>query len=150
MTTTRDDGHAPTWFLRARTLLVRLAAAVTGVSLWGWADGANAALGVKAAIKKDVLTVARTASNDPFSDTRVGGSRSDRLVSSGTDVTVVNTDLAATGGGDAVVVEGLAAMVQITGAGPTVDHLTVDGLDGDDVLTATPGAHARILITQLP
>jgi hypothetical protein len=52
--------------------------------------------------------------------------------------------------GAAVVVEGLAATVRITGADPALDLLTVNGLDGDDTITATPGAGALIQLLLTP
>jgi Ca2+-binding RTX toxin-like protein len=80
----------------------------------------------------------------------------------GTDVTSVETDLAATGGGgdgaadqvivngtngaDAIVatgadgavrVSGLPAVVTITGAEPALDTLAINALDGDDVVDAS-------------
>jgi Ca2+-binding RTX toxin-like protein len=94
---------------------------------------------------------------------------------SGTDLTTVVADLALFGGGvdgavdqvvvngtsaadtitvrddgAAVVVEGLAATVRITGADPALDLLTVNGLDGDDTITATPGAGALIQLLLTP
>jgi Ca2+-binding RTX toxin-like protein len=93
----------------------------------------------------------------------------------GTDLAAVNADLAAVGGiddgqidqvvvngtagddqlgvfdeGSAVVVEGLTAGIRITGAGPTLDRLTVNGLAGNDTITATPGTAALILLDLLP
>jgi len=94
----------------------------------------------------------------------------------GTDLTEVHTDLAAIGGtagdsvgdevivngtasddaisvvdeGSAVVVGGLASTVRLTHADPTLDRLTVNGLDGNDSVTATPVAAALILLNLLP
>jgi Ca2+-binding RTX toxin-like protein len=90
---------------------------------------------------------------------------------SGTDVTEVNTDLAAFGGGDGqpdnlivngtsgddvvlvagdasgVAVLGLAARVNITGAEAANDRLTVNALDGDDVIEASGVAAGAIQLT---
>jgi Ca2+-binding RTX toxin-like protein len=91
---------------------------------------------------------------------------------SGTDVTEVNTDLAATGGAgdaepDTVIVQatngddvstiagdaagvaalGLAADVNIAGADAANDRLTVSGLAGDDVVDATGLAAGSIQLT---
>jgi Ca2+-binding RTX toxin-like protein len=86
---------------------------------------------------------------------------------SGTDVTNVRGDLAASGGGDdgqpdnVVVnatngddvvtvanaqVAGLAALVSVSGAGAG-DRLTVNGLAGDDVIDASGSAAGSILLT---
>src|SRR5262249_25942135 len=91
---------------------------------------------------------------------------------SGTDVTQVNLNLAATGGGgdtqpDTVIVNGtngddvalvfgdangtavlgLAAQVNITGAEATNDRLVVNALAGDDVVDATGVAAGAIQLT---
>ena len=90
---------------------------------------------------------------------------------SGTDLTEVNTDLAAAGGGDGqpdnVIVEatngddviliagdasgvsavGLAAQVNITGAEAANDRLTVNALAGDDVVDASTLAAGSIQLT---
>jgi Ca2+-binding RTX toxin-like protein len=91
----------------------------------------------------------------------------------GTDLTEVNTDLAASiGGGDAaadnVIVDGtagddvidvsgdapgtsvlgLAARVSITGAEAAIDRLTVQSLAGDDVVTASGLTAAAIRLTE--
>jgi Ca2+-binding RTX toxin-like protein len=91
---------------------------------------------------------------------------------SGTAVTRVNWDLAGTGGvddgaadnvvvnsttGDDVAtvsasgsnaqVSGLAAVVQVTGAGIATDRLTVDGQAGDDVLDASSGLANSVPLT---
>ena len=94
----------------------------------------------------------------------------------GTDLTQVNTDLAAAGGptadsvsdyvivngtasddaidvmddGSAVVIGGLAATVRLAHADPTLDRLTVNGLDGNDTVTSTPAAASLILLDFLP
>jgi Ca2+-binding RTX toxin-like protein len=93
----------------------------------------------------------------------------------GTDMTEVRTDLAAVGGADdgqvdevivngtagddtiavtadgsAVVVQGLATAVRITGANPSVDRLTVNGREGNDTATATPEANTLIVVTLVP
>jgi Ca2+-binding RTX toxin-like protein len=93
----------------------------------------------------------------------------------GTDMTAVDVDLALFGGADdvavddvvvrgtagddvvtvvedgtGVAVQGLHAIVRVTGAAPAMDRLTVEGLEGDDTVTATPGAAARILLALLP
>jgi hypothetical protein len=52
--------------------------------------------------------------------------------------------------GSTVVVQGLAATVWIAHADPTLDHPTVNGLDGNDTITATPAAQALILPNLLP
>ncbi|MGH9281286.1 MAG: beta strand repeat-containing protein, partial [Acidimicrobiales bacterium] len=94
---------------------------------------------------------------------------------SGTDMTEVRSDLAAsvggddgavdtvvangTGGDDTVsvvadgadaVVNGLAARVRVVHAAPGTDRLTVNGLDGNDTITATPEAGALIQLTLAP
>jgi hypothetical protein len=90
---------------------------------------------------------------------------------SGTDLTELNTDLAAAGGGDGapdsvivdgtngddvsvvagdasgVAVLGLAARVNITGAEAANDRLTVNELGGDDVLDASSLAAGAIQLT---
>jgi Ca2+-binding RTX toxin-like protein len=91
---------------------------------------------------------------------------------SGTDLTHVATDLAATGGGDDaaadniivngttgddavtvtgaagnVQVAGLAALVTASGASPTTDRLTVDAQAGDDVIDATGVTVGTALLT---
>ena len=94
----------------------------------------------------------------------------------GTGLTQVNTDLAAAGGptadstsdhvivngtasddaidvmddGSAVVIGGLAATVRLAYADPALDRLTVNGLDGNDTVTATPAAASLILLDFLP
>jgi Ca2+-binding RTX toxin-like protein len=93
---------------------------------------------------------------------------------SGTDLTELNTDLAAFSGGpgdaaaDNVTVDGtngddvivlagdasgvsvfgLAALVNVTGAEATLDRLTVNGFDGDDVIEASSVAAGAIQLTQ--
>jgi len=52
--------------------------------------------------------------------------------------------------GAAVVVQGLAATVRITGADPGIDRAVVNGLDGNDTITPTPGAAALILLDLVP
>ena len=52
--------------------------------------------------------------------------------------------------GSAVVVQGLAATVRITGADPGIDRAVVNGLDGNDTITPTPGAAALILLDLMP
>ncbi len=95
---------------------------------------------------------------------------------SGTDLTEIDTDLAAVGGtaadslidevivngtagddaiavvddGSAVAVRDLAATVRMTGTDPTLDRLTVNGLAGNDEITATPEAGALILLKLMP
>ena len=94
---------------------------------------------------------------------------------SGTDVKAVVADLGLIGGGDdaqgdqvvvngtngddvinvvddaaEVVVGGLHADVRVAHAGPTTDLLTVNGGDGVDQVTVTPGAGSLILLTLLP
>jgi Ca2+-binding RTX toxin-like protein len=90
---------------------------------------------------------------------------------SGTDLTEVNTDLAAAGGGDGaadsvivngttgddvivvagdasgVAVTGLAAQVNITGAEAANDRLTVNALAGDDVVDASALAAISVQLT---
>ena len=93
----------------------------------------------------------------------------------GTDLTTVNTDLTSTFGtgdtandqvivngtpgpdaiavtdvGSAVDVSGLRAKIHITGAEPTLDLLTVNGLGGADTISSTPGAGSLILLQLLP
>jgi Ca2+-binding RTX toxin-like protein len=93
----------------------------------------------------------------------------------GTELVDVRTDLAAVGGGDDlqidnvvvngtagddtlaivdsgpdVVVQGGAATVRITNAAPTADRLTVNGLAGNDVVTATPAAGSLIVLDLVP
>jgi len=93
----------------------------------------------------------------------------------GTDLATVNTDLAATSGtgdagndqvivngtpgtdhiavtdvGSAVDVSGLEARVHITGAEPTLDLLTVNGLVGADTISSTPAAGSLIQLQLLP
>ena len=109
-----------------------------------------------------------TTSRASTSTRSAAPTRSPSTISAGTDVTEVNTDLAAFGGagdgaadnvivkgtagddvvqvsGDAsgVAVVGLAAQVNITGAEAANDRLTVDLLAGDDVLEASGLAAAR-------
>ena len=55
-----------------------------------------------------------------------------------------------TADGTAAVVQGLAATVRVTGAGPTQDMLTVMGRAGNDVINATPEAHALLLLALFP
>jgi Ca2+-binding RTX toxin-like protein len=91
---------------------------------------------------------------------------------SGTDVTNVNADLAASGGGDdgaadnvdvngtnaddgvtvtgagpSAQVAGLSAQVSVSGAGAVNDRLTVNGLGGDDVIDGSGVAAGSILLT---
>ena len=47
-------------------------------------------------------------------------------------------------------VHGLAATVRITGADALVDHLFVNGLDGADTITPTPGAWNLIQLVLMP
>ena len=93
----------------------------------------------------------------------------------GTDLTTINTDLGAFGGttdglfdevivngtagddtvavvddGPAVVVQGLAGVLRVTGGDPTLDRLTVNGLEGDDAITATPAAGTLLLLNLVP
>jgi Ca2+-binding RTX toxin-like protein len=92
---------------------------------------------------------------------------------SGTDVTSVNGDLNATGGGDdaaadnvvvnatngddavtvsgsagSAQVAGLAAQVNVTGAAPGSDRVTINALAGDDVVDATGLAANTALLTE--
>lgn len=93
-----------------------------------------------------------------------------------TDLTSVEVDLAATGGvitdgeadavsvngtggvdtvavigiGSGVEAVGLASLVRIVRADPGLDTLTVDGLGGADVLTASPAARALIGVVLVP
>jgi RTX calcium-binding nonapeptide repeat (4 copies) len=89
----------------------------------------------------------------------------------GTEMTDIDTNLAASGGapdgiadevivdgtpaddqisvvddGPAVLVQGLSADVRVTGSDPTLDRLTVMGLEGNDVITASPASGALILL----
>jgi Ca2+-binding RTX toxin-like protein len=110
---------------------------------------------------------------ESFDVNALGGA--DRLVAgdlSGTDLTRVNANLAASGGGDdlaadEVVVDatqgddvvsvtgeartatatGPAATVALTGGGPGVDRLTVNALNGDDVVDASGVAAGATLLT---
>jgi hypothetical protein len=94
---------------------------------------------------------------------------------SGTDLSTLDTDLAGPGGavpdgvvdevivngtatddvvgvsddGSVVGVQGLASAVRIAGADPALDRLTVNGLEGSDAITASPGAYALILLSLL-
>jgi len=52
--------------------------------------------------------------------------------------------------GSDVVVQGLPATVRIAHADATLDGLTVDGLEGEDQISATPGAQSLILLSVLP
>jgi hypothetical protein len=210
----------------------------TAFALWGLADGAYAAAVVKAAIRRNGLTVSGTTgpdavtlrleAGDPtmleidvgadgtadyrfdrrlltaivvsgrtgdeiiiadhrnglFSDTEsttfgggdgndtlIGAHGAERLIGgSGDDVVDGNqgADLILLGdgadlvmwdpgdgsdvvnGGPAVVVQGLTATVRIARAEPTLDRLTVNGLEGNDTITATPAAHALILLDLAP
>jgi len=48
--------------------------------------------------------------------------------------------------GDKVLAKRSGFTLGITGANPTADRLTVNGLAGTDLLSATPGASALILL----
>jgi Ca2+-binding RTX toxin-like protein len=66
------------------------------------------------------------------------------------DGTVADDAIGVVDEGSAVVVAGLAAIVRLTHADATLDTLTVNGLDGTDSITATPGAAALILLDLVP
>lgn len=90
----------------------------------------------RAAIKKRVLTVIGT--DDGLTDeVIVNGTAGDNVIA----VVDESAD---------VVAEGLAATIRIAHADPTLDRLTVNGLEGNDEITATPGAGALILLNLQP
>jgi hypothetical protein len=102
----------------------------------------------------DVLTVGDLTGTD-LSDVRADLGSSTGAPDALTDDVVVD----GTGGddaisvvdeGQAVRVDGLSATVRVTKTDPTLDRLTVRGLAGDDSITATPGAHALMLLDLLP
>ena len=123
---------------------------------------------------RDVAAITMDLNDVETIDTRTLGGVDNLTVNdlSGTDVTRVNWDLAGTGGvddnaadnvivnatgGDDVAsvsasgpnaqVSGLAAVVQVTGAGIATDRLTVKGLAGDDVIDASSGAANSVPLT---
>jgi Ca2+-binding RTX toxin-like protein len=123
---------------------------------------------------RDVAAITMDLDDVETIDTRTLGGADNPTVNdlSGTDVTRVNWDLAGTGGvddaaadnvvvnattGDDVAtvsasgsnaqVSGLAAVVQVTGAGIASDRLTVNGLTGDDVLDASAGEANSVPLT---
>ena len=52
--------------------------------------------------------------------------------------------------GPDVVVQGLLATVRISNAAPASDRLTVNGLAGNDSVTATPAAGTLIVLDLVP
>src|SRR4051794_20252694 len=130
--------------------------------------------GERVRFTRDVAAITMDLNHVETIDTRTLGGVDNLTVNdlSGTDVTRVNWDLAATGGvddnaADSVIVNatsgddvatvsasgsnaqvsGLAAVVQVTGAGITTDRLTVNGLSGDDVLDASGGLANSVALT---
>jgi Ca2+-binding RTX toxin-like protein len=123
---------------------------------------------------RDIATITMDLNDVEKIDTRALGGADTLTVNdlSGTDVTQVNWDLAGSGGVDdnaadnvivngtagddvAVVsasgsnaqVNGLPAVVQVTGAGIATDRLTVNGQDGDDVIDASGSLANSIALT---
>jgi hypothetical protein len=47
-------------------------------------------------------------------------------------------------------VEGSAANIRVAHADPTLDRLTVHGLEANDEITATPGAASLVLLNLQP
>jgi Ca2+-binding RTX toxin-like protein len=123
---------------------------------------------------RDIAAIVMDLNDVETIDTKTLGGVDNLTVNdlSGTDVTRVNWDLAGSGGvddnaadnvvvnatgGDDVAtvsasgsnaqVNGLAAVVQVTGAGIATDRLTVNGLTGDDVIDATSGLANSVPLT---
>ncbi len=123
---------------------------------------------------RDVAAITMDLNDVETIDTRTLGGADNLTVNdlSGTDVTHVNWDLAgaggvddnaadnvvvnATGGDDVATVSasgsnaqvgGLAAVVQVIGAGIATDRLTVNGLAGDDVLDASSSLANSVALT---
>src|SRR3954452_1064232 len=122
---------------------------------------------------RDVAAITMDLNHVETIDTRTLGGADNLTVNdlSGTDVTRVNWDLGvggvddsaadnvivnATSGDDVATVSasgsnaqvsGLAAVVQVTGAGIANDRLTVNGLTGDDVLDASSGLADSVPLT---
>ena len=123
---------------------------------------------------RDVAAITMDLNDVETIDTRTLGGADNLTVNdlSGTDVTHVNWDLAgaggvddnaadnvvvnATGGDDVATVSasgsnaqvgGLAAVVQVIGAGIATDRLTVNGLAGDDVLDASGSLANSLALT---
>ena len=64
--------------------------------------------------------------------------------------TAADDQLSVDDDGLSVVASGVTATVRVIGADPTLDTLTVAGLDGSDGITVSPGAYALMLLQLLP